>query len=102
MSTEEWVLDSVIGFNALLILGNWGVLHARFSAAPRNGRNSHYSFAPPFLAGVAASCAMLIHPRPGVYRFCWVPLALDPSIGFSLVYAALRKTVPWFRLGRKR
>ena len=86
-SAYEWALDTVIAFNALFILGNLQCFYAKV----RHRAKSGYSYAPPFLAGLAASAAMFVHPRSAVYRLSWVPLAVDPSISIALVYAAWRK-----------
>ena len=39
-----------------------------------------FSFAPPFLCGVAGALACLVCPWPGVWRWAWVPPLLDPSM----------------------
>jgi len=91
------VLDAVIGLCAVLILLNWGDLLCWFCATAQNRRKSRFSFAPPFLCGLVASGAILIHPRPGLPRMFWVPLALDPSIGFLFVFGALQKLHRWYR-----
>ena len=96
------VLDAVIGLCAVLILLNWGDLLSWFYATAKKRRKGRFSFAPPFICGLVASGAILIHPRPGLPRMFWVPLAADPSIGFVFVVGALQRLTPWFRRARKR
>jgi len=96
-SVDEWTLDVVIGVCALMILLNWGALLSYLYATAKGRRKGGFSFAPPFLCGLVACGAILIHPRPGMPRLSWVPLALDPSIGFVVVVAALQRLFPRLR-----
>ena len=100
-SAFEWVLDAVIGFCALLILLNWVGLISWFYASARHQTKSRFSFALPFIWGLGGSGAILLHPRTGVPRLFWVPLVLDPSIGFVLVVGAWQKARRWFEHAQK-
>jgi hypothetical protein len=85
MGAYEWVLDGVIALCLFFIVGNWGCFVSWYYARTRNRIKSSFSFAPPYLSGLVASAAMLFHPRAGLRLFFWLPLALDPSIGFASV-----------------
>ena len=100
-SAYEWVLDAVIGFCALLILLNWAGLITWFYGSARRRTKSGFSFALPFIWGLGGSGAMLVHPRTGVPRLFWLPLLLDPSIGFVFVVVGWRKAARWFQNVRK-
>ena len=101
-SAYAWTLDVVIGLCVVLILLNWCDLLSWFYATAKNHGKSRFSFAPPFICGLVASGAILIHPRPGLPRMFWVPLAVDPSIGFVFVVGALQRLTQWLRRTRKR
>jgi len=90
-SAYEWALDAVIGFCALLILLNWAGLVSWFYASVRHRSKPRFSFGLPFIWGLGASGAILLHPRAAVPRLFWLPLLLDPSIGFVLVVGAWQK-----------
>lgn len=73
--SQRWAITLILAVpSALLIVCNWGGL----VSASRAGRG--YSFAPPWLCGVAGAMACVVCPAPGIWRFAWVPLVLDPSI----------------------
>ena len=40
----------------------------------------HYSFCLPFVCGVVAALALAVHPVPGIFKFAFLPIVLDPSI----------------------
>lgn len=80
----EWVLDAIILICAVLIALNSASLLSWLYASARRGGNSGYSFAPPFVCGIVATGRLSA-------RLAWLPLVLDPSIGFVLVGAALQK-----------
>ena len=96
-SAYEWVLDAVIGFCLLLILLNWAGLISWYRARTRRQTKSRFSFALPFIWGVGGSIAILLHPRTAVRWFFWLPLVLDPSIGFVFVVIAWQKASRWFQ-----
>jgi hypothetical protein len=100
-SAYEFVLDAVIGFCALLILLNWAGLVSWLNASAKRKTKSRFSFALPFIWGLGGSGAMLLHPRAGVPRLFWLPLILDPSIGFLFVVAGCQRAVRWFQNARK-
>ena len=100
-SAYEWVLNALIGVCALLIILNWADLISWFYATSRHRTKSGFSFAPPFLCGLLAGGAILIYPRAGVRTLFWVPLALDPSIGFVFLCGALQRVFPRLREGRR-
>lgn len=87
--TALWTVTLLLGVpSALLIPLNWlSVVGAMIEA--RHGRNGHFSFAPPFLCGIAGAVACLVCPLPGVWRWAWIPPLIDPSITSVLVAALL-------------
>ncbi|PRC91726.1 hypothetical protein [Solimicrobium silvestre] len=75
---KELVCDVVIGFSGLLIFLNWGgMISAIYS-------KKCYSFAPPFMAGLASMIAMLVQPNMQIRALSWIPLVLDPSIALAM------------------
>ncbi len=78
-----WVANFWIGLCAVLIVLNWIGLLGSIS------NRTSFSFAPPFLAGIFGSIAAFGHPSPAVNAFAWVPVVVDPSIGFALCWTAL-------------
>ncbi len=75
-----WAANVVLGVSAFFIVGNWiGIIGATYTKVS-------YSFALPFVAGIAGMLAALAHPSPAVSSLAWLPLALDPTIGFALCW----------------
>lgn len=73
-----WIANFLIGLCAFFIALNWiGLLGALSSKA-------NFSFAPPFLAGIAGCLVALAHPSATVNELAWVFIVVDPSIGFAL------------------
>jgi hypothetical protein len=84
-----WAVTLLLGVpSALLIPLNW-LGFIGWMAAVRRGHKGGYSFAPPFLCGIAGAIACLVCPWPGVWRWAWVPLLLDLSILLLLAAAVL-------------
>ncbi len=74
--------------SALLIPLNW-LSFVGWLIEARRGRKRNFSFAPPFLCGIAGAIACLICPWPDVWRWAWVPPLIDPSIALLLVAVVL-------------
>ena len=100
-SAYEFVLDAVIGLSGPLILLNWAGLISWLHASAKRKAKSRLSFALPFIWGLGGSGVLLLHPRAGMPRFFWLPLVLDPSIGFLFVIGGWQKAVRWFENARK-
>ena len=81
---QEYICNAVIIVSGIFILGNWSGLVGSYYS------KKNYSFAPPFLAGLAAMVAILVHPTSELHRFAWIPLLLDPSIGLALSFLAFK------------
>lgn len=85
-----WAVCLLLGVpSALFALGNWLMVTGAAVEAVRQGHSHSFSFAPPFLCGVAGAVACLVCPLPGVWRWAWLPPLLDPSIFFLLVASVL-------------
>jgi hypothetical protein len=84
-----WTLTLILGVpSALLIPLNW-LSFVGWLIAVRRGHKGGHSFAPPFLCGIAGAVACLVCPWPGVWRWAWLPLVLDPSIALLLAVSVL-------------
>jgi hypothetical protein len=80
METLRWAVSLIMGVPAALLIPlNWLSL-AGWLVAVRRGHKGGLSFAPPFLCGIAGAVALLVCPRPGAWRWAWLPPLLDPSI----------------------
>ena len=53
------------------------------------GHKGSFSFAPPFLCGIAGTIACFTCPSPGVWRWAWLPPLIDPSSGLILFLSVL-------------
>lgn len=100
MEALQWTACLILGVpSALLIPLNWLSL-VGWLIAVRRGHKGGHSFAPPFLCGIAGTVACLVCPWPNVWRWAWVPLLVDPSIGPWAVAAVLHGVarltgLPW-------
>ena len=76
-----WTLCLVLGVPAsLLLFLNWGGL----IDALRKRRN--FSFAPPWLCGLAGAVACWACPVEEVQAFWWLPLVIDASISLMVLW----------------
>ncbi|RYH62377.1 MAG: hypothetical protein EON54_09385 [Alcaligenaceae bacterium] len=85
MTTSQVVLTGLIGVYGLFIALNW----ISFIDAMIN--NKGYSLAPPWLCGIIGSAAMFFYPGGALAKISWLPLMLDPSIGFLLTCLFIQK-----------
>jgi hypothetical protein len=84
-----WTITLILAVpSALLIPLNWLSFIGK-AIAVRRGHKGGYSFAPPFLCGLAGAIACLLCPWPDIWRWAWVPLLLDLSIVLLLVCCVL-------------
>ena len=96
MEALQWTACLILGVpSALLIPLNW-LSFIGWVIAVRRGHTGGYSFAPPFLCGVAGAVACLVCPWPGVWRWAWVPPLLDLSmlllLGCCVLHVVARLT----------
>jgi hypothetical protein len=85
----QWAVCLILAVpSALLIALNW-LSFIGWSIAVRRGHKGGHSFAPPFLCGIAGAVACFVCPWPGAWRWAWLPLLLDPSIGLLVVALVL-------------
>lgn len=86
-----WLLGTLIGICAVLMLFNWGGLISAMA------RRRSYSFAPPILCGILSALSLLIWPGHSLRWWAAVPLFADPSIGLLCIAYALQNLRKYFR-----
>lgn len=94
MQELQWTACLLLGVpSALLIPLNW-LSFVGWAVSVRRGYKGGFSFAPPFLCGIAGAISCLACPWPGVWRWAWVPPFLDLSIllllGCCMLHLAAR------------
>jgi hypothetical protein len=86
----RWTICLLLGVPSfLLILGNWAIVIGAAVEAAKRGKSRTFSFAPPFLCGIAGAIASFVCPIPEVRRWAWLPPLVDPSIAIMLVSVIL-------------
>ena len=96
----RWAVCLILGIpSALLIPLNWIIVIEAAIEVTRRGKSRSFSFAPPFVCGIAGAIACVACPWPNVRSWAWLPPLLDPSIALMLACLVLHVVA---RVGRLR
>jgi hypothetical protein len=81
----RWILCILFAIPVVFMLPNWMLFVSKAWEATRTGQSRPFSFALPFIPGVAGVLAVLLCPTPGAGKWAWLPLVLDASIFFFVL-----------------